>query len=224
MQLIEHPDRETLIRSVAGRIAAALRRTLADAGRAVLCLPGGATPLPLFGALARARLDWPEVIVLPGDERWVPQDHPRSNAGAIRRRLIDAGAEGARLVPLCEDDSEGPAAGAARASARVAPLLPLSVLLLGMGEDMHTASLFPGATGLAAALDPAAPPVLPIRRGAADEVRVTLSVPALASAQDRLLMITGSAKRAALARAADLPPSEAPVRALWDGLTVHYAP
>jgi 6-phosphogluconolactonase len=221
MNLIEHPDREALTLAVAQDIAEALGMALKTRERAVLCLPGGSTPVPVFKALAAARLEWDRVIVVPSDERWVPPDHARSNARLIRRNLIDEGA-GAELIELYAERMD-PAAGAAAASERIAPLLPLSVLLLGMGEDMHTASLFPGAEGLAAALDSAAPPVLPIRAAAADEPRVTLTVPALCSATESFLLITGPEKYEALERAASLPVEEAPVRAVLKGIKVHYA-
>lgn len=221
MKLTEHPDREALTLAVAQELTEALGMALTSRDRAVLCLPGGSTPVPVYKALAAARLDWGRVVVVPGDERWVPLDHNRSNARLIRRNLIDEGA-GAELVGLYTDGLD-PVAGAVAASERIAPLLPLSVLLLGMGEDMHTASLFPGAEGLAAALDPAAPPVLPISTPAVSEPRVTLSLPALTSATECFLMITGPEKRAALERAASLSVEEAPIRAFWKGLRVHYA-
>ncbi|MFC0340219.1 6-phosphogluconolactonase [Paracoccus niistensis] len=219
MTLTEHPDREALTLAVAQAITEALGMALKVRERAVLCLPGGSTPVPVFKALAAARLEWERVIVIPSDERWVPADHPRSNARLIRRNLLEEGA-GAELIELYTEGLD-PQAGAALASERIAPLLPLSVLLLGMGEDMHTASLIPGADGLEAALDSAAPPVLPVQTAA--EARVTLTVPALCSATEAFLMITGPEKREALERAAALPVEEAPVRAVLKGLMVHYA-
>lgn len=219
MTLTEHPDREALTLGVAQAIIEALGMALKVRERAVLCLPGGSTPVPVFKALAAARLEWERVIVIPSDERWVPADHPRSNARLIRRNLIEEGA-GAELIELYTEGLD-PQAGAALASERIAPLLPLSVLLLGMGEDMHTASLIPGAEGLEAALDSDAPPVLPVQTAA--EARVTLTVPALCSATEAFLMITGPEKREALERAAALPVEEAPVRAVLKGLMVHYA-
>ena len=222
MKLIEHPDREALTLAVAQDITSALGMALATSDRAVLCLPGGSTPVPVFKALSAAALDWTRVVIVPGDERWVPADHPRSNARLIRRNLIDEGATAAELVELYGDGLD-PEAGAAAASDRVAALLPLSVLLLGMGEDMHTASLFPGADGLAAALAPDAPPVLPIQAEGVDEARVTLTLPALRSAPEMILMIAGPDKRAALDRASGLSPDQAPIAAFLKGLVVHYA-
>ncbi len=103
------------------------------------------------------------------------------------------------------------------------PHLPISVLLLGMGADMHTASLFPGADRLDEALSPQAPLLLPMRAEAAGEPRVTLTLPVLRGAYQIHILITGAEKRAALDRAPHLTPHEAPVRAVLDLATVHWA-
>lgn len=221
MKINEHPDREALTLAVAHDIVTSLGMVLRAQDRATLSLPGGSTPVPVFKALSAAPLDWDRVTIIPGDERWVPSDHPRSNARLIRRHLLDEGVA-ADLIDLF-DPALDLDAGAAAASARIAGCLPLSVLLLGMGEDMHTASLFPGAQGLAAALAADAAPVLPIRSDTADEPRVTLTLPVLKGATEAFLMITGPEKRAALERAAGLPPEQAPIAALLRDLTVHYA-
>lgn len=103
------------------------------------------------------------------------------------------------------------------------PHLPISVLLLGMGTDMHTASLFPGADRLEEALAPTAPILLPMRAEAAGEPRITLTAPVLRGAFNIHILITGAEKRAALERAMTLSPMEAPVRAVLDNATVHWA-
>jgi 6-phosphogluconolactonase len=103
------------------------------------------------------------------------------------------------------------------------PVLPISVLLLGMGTDMHTASIFPGADRLDEALSATAPLLLPMRAEAAGEPRITLTAPVLRGAFHTHILITGAEKRAALERAQTLPPHEAPVRAVLDNATVHWA-
>ena len=102
--------------------------------------------------------------------------------------------------------------------------LPIDICLLGMGADMHTASLIPGAEGLEAALDPHAPILVPIRAKGEEEARVTLSARVLAGAVCTHLMITGARKRTALERARHLRPLEAPVAAVLGNATVHWAP
>ena len=100
--------------------------------------------------------------------------------------------------------------------------MPISLLLLGMGADMHTASLFPGADGLAAMLADDAPLVVPVSVEG-QEPRISFSGPALAGAMAKHLVIFGAEKRAALERARGLDPQEAPIAAVLDGLTVHWA-
>lgn len=222
MRLIEYPDREALVLALSNDIAGRLRQGLKSDERVTLCLPGGTTPAPLLSQLSAVPLDWRRVVVFPGDERCVPPDDPRSNAGLLRRHLLQGEAAAAELIAL-HSGTEPPEQQAMRAGERLAPALPITVLLLGMGEDMHIASLFPGGDGTDAALDAKAPPVAVIRADAAAEPRLSLTAPVLKGALDPHLMIFGAAKRAALDRAARLTPREAPVRAVWGDLTVHWA-
>ena len=101
--------------------------------------------------------------------------------------------------------------------------MPISVLVLGMGADMHTASLFPGAGGLKEAMARNAPLVCPIEAAGQPEMRITLSRPALDGAMSKHLVIFGDEKRAALERAMQLSAHEAPIGAVIEGGTVHWA-
>ena len=101
--------------------------------------------------------------------------------------------------------------------------LPIDGLLIGMGADMHTASLFPGEAGLQAALDPQAPVLLPVRPETQPETRVSFSARVLNEAVSKHLLITGTEKREALERARHLSPMEAPIRAVLDDISVHWA-
>lgn len=222
MKLVTYPDRDIAMLGVADALSSALHDALGLSDNASLCVPGGTTPGPVFDILSGLHLPWEQITVFPGDERWVPEDHPRSNARLIRKRLLCGQAERAAFVSLYDDTPE-PEAAVDRISARLAPHLPISVLLLGMGADMHTASLFPGAEGLADALAPDAPILLPLRPHAATEVRVSLSARVLQGALNTHILITGADKRAALDKAQHLSPLEAPVRAVLSGATVHWA-
>lgn len=223
MNLQTYPDREMMMIALADTIAGQLRRALEVEGRATLCVPGGTTPGPVFDILSGLELDWARVSVLLGDERWVAEDSPRSNTALLRARLLRGHAAQAWYVPLYLP-APRPEDRLGEISAAVTRVLPLTVCLLGMGEDMHTASLFPGADRLAEALGADAPPVMALRAEAAGEPRLTLTAPVLRAAMHCHVLITGAQKRAALERAASLPEAEAPVRIVLPHATIHWAP
>jgi 6-phosphogluconolactonase len=222
MKLEIYPDREMLMLGLANTIAGQLADFLRRDGKATLSVPGGTTPGPIFDTLSGVDLDWANVAVVLNDERWVPEDSDRSNTRLVRQRLIRGRAAQARLIPLYAP-AETPDAMLGALEDGLRPHLPISVLLLGMGADMHTASLFPGADRLDEALSPQAPILLPMRAEAAGEPRVTLTAPVLKGAFNVHVLITGAEKRAALDRAQHLPLREAPIRAILDTATVHWA-
>lgn len=222
MELIEYPDREALFLGLAGRLAAELAEAVRMNGAASFSVPGGSTPGPVFDTLSGIDLPWDRIAVFLNDERWVPEDSPRSNTRLLRERLLRGPAHRARLVPLYAP-AEAPEPMLQALADGLAPHLPISVLLLGMGADMHTASLFPGADHLAQALAADAPPLMALRAEAAGEPRITLTARVLRDAMHIHILITGQDKREALARAQTLPPELAPVRAVLDHATVHWA-
>lgn len=217
-----YPDREFLMLGLANTIAGQLADFLRREGRATLSVPGGTTPGPIFDTLSGVDIDWANVAVVLNDERWVPESSERSNTRLVRERLLRGRAAQARLVPLYAP-AEQPEEMLEALEDGLKPHLPISVLLLGMGADMHTASLFPGADRLEEALSPNAPLLLPMRAEAAGEPRITLTAPVLRGAFNIHILITGPEKRDALERAMTLTPSEAPVRAVLDNATVHWA-
>jgi 6-phosphogluconolactonase len=222
MKLETYPDREFLMLGLANTIAGQLADFLRREGKATLSVPGGTTPGPIFDTLSGVDLDWANVAVVLNDERWVPESSERSNTRLVRERLIRGRAAQARLVPLYAP-AEQPEEMLEALEDGLRPHLPISVLLLGMGADMHTASLFPGADRLEEALSASAPLLLPMRAEAAGEPRITLTAPVLRGAFNIHLLITGPEKREALERAMTLTPMEAPVRAVLDNATVHWA-
>jgi 6-phosphogluconolactonase len=222
VKFVEYPDRELMMLSLANAIAGDLGDFLRREGRASLCVPGGTTPGPIFDTLSGVDLDWANVAVFLNDERWVPDDSPRSNTRLLRERLLVGRAAKARLVPLYAE-ADRPEDRLDELSAGIAAHLPISVLLLGMGADMHTASLFPGADRLTEALSDQAPVLMALRAESAGEPRITLTAPVLKGAMAIHILITGPEKRAALERAQGLTPAEAPVRAVLANATVHWA-
>lgn len=196
-------EAEGLAAALALRVAAALRAQLAARPEALLLLSGGSTPARLWAALRVQPLDWARVWLCMSDEREVPIDHPRSNLGALRRAAAGSPMAAARSLPLAEG-----------AGVLGALPWPAALSLLGMGEDGHTASLFPGADRLAEALDPRAPPAcLRLRAPGAPEPRLSLNLSALINAEHVILHIEGLPKQRAL-QAALAPGGGAPVAAV----------
>lgn len=223
MNLIEYADRDMMMLDLADMLASELTQMLDHEERASLAVPGGTTPGPVFDALGAVNLDWARVDVLLTDERWVPESSPRSNTALLRSRLLVGHAAKANLVPLYADYPR-PEDALPMLSRGIESITPISVVLLGMGEDMHTASLFPGADHLDEALSRHAPPLLPMRAPGADEPRVTLTAPILNGAMSKHLLILGAAKRDALNKAmSEKHVRLAPVKAVMSDMTVHWA-
>jgi len=221
MDLIEYPDAEMMMMRLADVLASELKQALLTQDRASLAVPGGTTPGPIFDTLCAVDLDWARVDVMLTDERWVPESSDRSNTALLRRRLLISRAAPAQLIPLYAD-APAPEDKLADLTAGLAAALPLSVVLLGMGADMHTASLFPGADQLELALTGDAP-LVAMRAPGAPEPRITLSAKVLNAAMRRHIVIVGAEKRAALDQAQGLDPQVAPVAAVLKDTTVHWA-
>jgi len=225
MRFVEYPSREAMTAEVADRVADDLRAALSDHGAASLAVPGGNTPGPVFDLLSEVELDWKRITVLPTDERWVPETSEFSNSRLIRQRLLVGRAAEAVFMPVYSEsghirDQIELLDGEARNH------LPLSVLVLGMGTDMHTASLFPGSEGLERAMAEVAPVYLPIRQQDAGSVaqRISLTRHVLSGATKKHLLIVGREKLDALERAKEArEPMQAPVKTVLPDATVHWA-
>ena len=223
MNLQEYPDRELMMMAMADVLASELRSSVAHHDFASFAVPGGTTPGPIFDVLSAVDLDWSRIHVMLTDERWVPETSDRSNTRLIRERLLTGHAARAEYLALYTGDPT-PEDALPGLQDKLSAELPLSVLLLGMGADMHIASLFPGADGLAEAMADDAPPVLPIRAKAAGEPRVTLTAPVLKGAMSTHLVITGRQKRDVLEQARRLKdPVLAPVALVLNTATIHWA-
>ncbi len=216
LKRFDWPDTGMLAKELAARIAAKLTQRIAAEGEAFLAVSGGQTPVRMFEALAAADLDWSKVTVTLVDERWVDETSPRSNASLVKRHLLTGKAAVARFLPLYSTD-HSPEAGwlAAELRLRTAPKR-LTVAMLGMGEDGHTASFFPGGDRLNAALDPGSKRLTEIMRApGAGEPRITLTFATLLTAGCIALHIEGEAKRHVLERAlGEGPVADMPVRAV----------
>jgi 6-phosphogluconolactonase len=212
-------DDEDLAPAFAEWTADKLRAAISERGAATLVVSGGKTPARYFEALSSMPLDWTRVKITLADERRVPDDSPRSNARLVREALLRNHAVVANFTPLANarlDESQELVA----ASARVADLpLPADVVVLGMGEDGHTASWFPGADGLSEAMDSGARKlVAPIQAPGGLEPRLTLTGRVILRARAIALQIEGQSKLNTLAEALEDGPADAmPIRTVLRG-------
>lgn len=184
-------------------------------GNASWAVSGGSTPAPLFEAMSQVGLDWSRIQIALVDERWVAPDHPRSNEAFMKQALKKSHAVRARFIGM-KTPHETPALAVRDVNDRYRALkLPFDSILLGMGPDGHTASLFPGAEGLEQAFDPARSEVCAALTANKSDVtgneldRMSLTASAIMAAPHVVLMITGEAKKQRLEEAisteSDLP-------------------
>lgn len=210
------PDSLALAHALSGEVKVDLEEAIAARGVASLVVSGGRTPAKLFEHVRAEKLDWSKVWVTLADERWVETTSADSNERLVREALLSGPAAAAHFVGL-KNPAPTPEAGAdwaTRALTRVPH--PYDVVLLGMGEDGHTASLFPGSMALARGLDPAAAPAcIAVNALAAPHARISQNLAALLDSRRVVLHIEGDAKwqvyqRARMPGAA----AELPVRAI----------
>ena len=219
----EYDSRDALFHGLAHIVGQQLDTALNAKKHATLAVPGGTTPAPFFERLRQNPLDWKNIRVTLTDERFVPETSDRSNTRLLRQTLFQDHAKHAQFIPLYAP-ADQPEDVLSTLRMGVTQVLPLDVCVLGMGTDMHTASLFPGADLLAEALADTAPTVLPMRAPNAPEPRMTLSAPVLRGAGHVHLLITGKEKKDALQNAMDhTDETLAPVRCILAQAHVHYA-
>ncbi|MFC3441953.1 6-phosphogluconolactonase [Sphingobium rhizovicinum] len=185
---------------IAARIAAILADAIAARGVASIAVSGGRSPRPVLEALSGVDLDWGKVVVTLVDERWVAPDSPDSNERLVRETLLQGAAAAARFVPMKNDAADAYAGQSAVEAAFAQLPWPLDIILLGMGDDGHTASLFPEGTELAEGLVSkaltiaATPPVAPHQR-------MSLTAHGILQSRHIFLQISGAGKKAVYDRA-----------------------
>ncbi|AWB67819.1 6-phosphogluconolactonase [Saccharobesus litoralis] len=214
MNLVEYKDTNELNPAFAERVAGLLKDAIKAKGCASLVVSGGSTPLPFFKALSQIELAWDKVTITLADERWVDADHKDSNTSLVKNNLLQNNAAVATFAEI--KTSEASAFGAeASVTASLSGLpQPLDVLILGMGEDGHTASLFPCSEQIAEgfASDDL---VIAVQPTTAPHERMSLTLKSLLNAQQIFLHIVGKSKKDVLdkALAAD-DKFEMPIRAI----------
>jgi 6-phosphogluconolactonase len=198
-----YADLEDLARAARAELLRRARDLVAERGRFTLALAGGSTPRRLYELLAESDLDWSRVELFFGDERCVPPDHADSNYRMAREALFDPARVPAQRVHRMRGELEPAAAAAAYEDELRAVLTPargavpaIDLVLLGLGDDGHTASLFPGT----AALDERERWVVANRVPELDAWRLTMTYPLLNAASVVVFLVAGAAKRAAVER------------------------
>ena len=192
--------RQALAEQLAEAVYQALADDLVNQSRALLVVSGGSTPVPFFKALAQKPLEWARVDITLADERWVDEQSSDSNAKLVRENLLQGPAAAANFVPLTSDAGTPEEGVAAVAEATAGLAWPASVVILGMGGDGHTASLFPDSQELGLALS-TDEPLVAGRTPSQPQPRITFSADRLHQAKRHILHITGDDKRAVLANA-----------------------
>jgi 6-phosphogluconolactonase len=205
----------------ADRLATALTAGLETRGAASLACSGGSTPAPIYRRLGAMDLDWRRIVVTLVDERHVPEASERSNARLVGETLMAGRAGAARFIPLHHTAITVDRAALMADHALSDAVQVLDAVLLGMGEDGHFASIFPGSPMLQRLLDPTArPSVVAVSQGRdrADppEERISLNLSWLEQASYCALAIIGAAKRDLLARAVGADPEALPISALLE--------
>lgn len=215
-----------LAEGLALKVAKQLSDAISERGTAVLVVSGGRSPVAFFQHLAKQSLDWSNVVVSLADERWVPVEHADSNAGLLKRYLLQGPAAKAQFLSLYSAAANLEQA-AEHADRLLAELPSIDVLILGMGDDGHTASLFPNSPNLEEALKrdgsrrcwPMLAPTVPHQR-------LSMSRALLASAKTTVLSISGQSKLTILSAAlAGDDVAELPIRAfLQPTLEIYWCP
>ncbi|GGO74608.1 6-phosphogluconolactonase [Bowmanella pacifica] len=210
------PSVDALNKGFAEQIAALLRDGIAARGKASLIVSGGRTPQGMFAQLSEQTLDWSKVVISLADERWVDATDDASNEKMVREHLLKNKAAEARFVGLKNAAADALQGVAGCVSEFKQIPAPFDVVILGMGEDGHTASLFPCSAQIKQGLDLNYPePYLAVQPTTAPHWRMSLSLAALLDSRKLFLHLTGEGKKAVLNQAlTGTDEFEMPIRAV----------
>ena len=225
MNIIRYETLEAQAKDLAKMVAQELDDAIKKRRKATLAVPGGTTPGPFLTQLSLEDIDWSRITVTLTDERWVPATSERSNFALLQDKLGRNKARKAQFFPLYQD-AQTPEEAYGDIESALSPYLPIDVCVVGMGEDMHTASLFPNAEGLDAALsEDSLRSLAPIRIANSGEMRLTLTAFAFNQARFHHVLIKGENKIRALEQAEQtLSLRDAPIRLIFNQphTTIHY--
>ena len=229
-EFVEFNNQSALVAELTARIGNTLIDAINTRGCASLAVSGGTTPVPMFEALSRVDLAWDKVVISLVDERWVDVSAHDSNENLVRSHLLKNKAAAARFIgmktaALTVDEGEKECAERLQSIP-----MPYDILVLGMGGDGHTASLFPGAEKLVSAVDMSSGCIcMGIAPVTAPNERMTLTLPAILNSRDIILHISSEEKRKVYEKAmSEGPLAEMPVRFVLQQarvpVTVYWAP
>ena len=200
--LNKYPNSQLLIEDLTAHIVKALQQAINNKGHASIAVSGGKTPIPLFKLLSQQDLDWHNVFITLVDDRWVDDTDDASNEKLVLTYLLQNKAKLANFVGL-KNSCDNPFDGAEITDKILNKIpMPFDVLILGMGEDGHTASLFPGAANLMAGLDmKSGRKVVGMTPLTAPLDRITLTLPTILDSQNIYLHLVGESKMQVLEQA-----------------------
>ena len=210
------PDKEALIERSLEVVLSKMQAAIQERGRCTIALAGGGTPKPLYEAIATQNLPWDKIHVFWGDERYVPPDHPDSNQGMARSAWLDQVALPSANIHPMPTDSANPATDAQKHEEQLREFFTVAVgefpsfdvILLGIGDDAHTASLFPHTDALQIQ------DKLVTVGNKDGQPRITFTAPLINHAHCVMFLVAGASKRPALAQifATDADPMTYPAR------------
>lgn len=200
--LKKYPNSQLLIEDLAAYIVKDLKQAIDKKGHASIAVSGGKTPIPLFKLLSQQDLDWHNVFITLVDDRWVDDTDDASNEKLVLNYLLQNKAKLANFVGL-KNSCDNPFDGAEITDKILNKIpMPIDVLILGMGEDGHTASLFPGAANLRVGLDmKSGRKVVGMTPLTAPLDRITLTLPTILDSQNIYLHLVGESKMQVLQQA-----------------------
>lgn len=214
MQFVEYSDTSDLNAQFAQRVAGLLAKAIETKGQASLVVSGGRTPLPFFKALSNADIDWGKVSITLADERWVEQSNDASNTALVLQNLIQNKASKATFVELKTSEASAFDAEASVTANLNKLSFPIDVLILGMGEDGHTASLFPCSEQIDQGLT-SDEVCLAVQPTTAPHERMSLTLKSLLNSEQIFVHLVGESKKAVLDKAlAGDDVKEMPIRAV----------
>ncbi len=214
-KLTEFPARSELDNELARTVSTILAKAIKDTGKASIAVSGGSTPKGFFSVLSQSDIDWSKVTITLADERWVPIDSDASNTRLVHENLLQNKAKEAKFFHLKQGNELTSETLADLNMAASKTLLPLDVLILGMGEDGHTASLFPCSDEITSGLDITNDAVLlKVQPKTASHQRISFTFASLITSKNIFLHSCGEGKKTVLTQALEGDdPFEMPIRA-----------